>query len=202
MNFILHPDLFGIIKAVGYAGIFFIIFAESGILIGFFLPGDTLLFSAGLLAAAGYLNLPILIIVIALGAVLGDQFGYFLGRKYGPKIWKHEESFWFKKKRVEEAEAFFKKYGKKTILLARFVPVVRTFAPVLAGVGKMDYGTFFKYNVWGGILWSVSVTMLGYFLGEAVPNIDMYLLPIVILIAVLSVLPGAVSYLRNKKKGI
>ena len=188
------------IKAAGYLGIFLIVFAESGILIGFFLPGDSLLFTAGFLASAGYLNLTLTLIVIIIGAILGDQIGYFLGRRYGPKIFKREESFLFKKKRVEDAKMFFEKHGKKTIIFARFIPFVRTLAPIIAGVGKMDYPTFVKYNVAGGIFWGGSITILGYFLGEIIPDIDSYLLPIIIAIVILSILPGTVSFLYNKIK--
>ncbi len=200
MDFILHPDLTAIIQTAGYLGIFLIIAAESGMFIGFFLPGDTLLFTAGILAATGYLNLYALVAIVAAGAILGDQVGYAIGRKYGPKIFKREESFWFKKERVEQAAVFFEKYGKKTVVFARFVPIVRTFIPVVAGVGKMDYADFLKYNILGGILWGGSVTLLGYFLGEVIPNIDSYLLPLIGLIVVISVLPGVISFFHARMK--
>ena len=153
MDYILNIDLPILIKTVGYLGIFLIIFAESGLFFGFFLPGDTLLFTAGLLASQGYFDITLLILFITFAAILGDQIGYLFGIKVGPKIFNHDDSFFFKKRYVADAEKFYKEHGKKAIILARFMPVVRTFIPILAGVGKMHYRTFVTYNIMGGLLW-------------------------------------------------
>lgn len=193
-------ELVALIKAAGYLGLFGIIFAESGLLVGFFFPGDSLLFTAGLLASRGFLNIWILVPAVFVAAVLGDSTGYFFGKKFGPKIFKRDDSFFFHKDNVKRAEKFFAKYGAKTIILARFMPVVRTFAPILAGVGKMNYHTFLSFNIIGGALWSIGLTALGYSLGEIVPDIDKYLLPIIALIIFLSILPSAWHLLKERLK--
>ncbi len=200
MESILNIDLPILIRAIGYFGIFFIIFAESGLFFGFFLPGDTLLFSAGLLASQGYFNIALLVLVVTFAAVLGDQIGYLFGFKVGPKIFSHDDSFFFKRKHIAEAEDFYREHGKKAIVLARFIPVVRTFIPILAGVGKMHYKTFISYNILGGLIWATGITLLGYFLGQQIPNIDTYLLPILLGIVFISFLPTIVSFLYNKLK--
>ena len=185
-----HLDLVQIIKAVGYIGIFAMIFAESGLLFGIFLPGDSLLFTAGFLASIGVLNLPVLVVGVFLAAILGDNVGYAFGKKVGPLIFKREDSFWFHKKHLERTQKFYEKHGGKTIILARFLPVVRTLAPILAGAGTMKYKTFFIYNVVGAVLWGVGVTSAGFLLGRVIPNVDRYLLPIILLIIFLSLLPA------------
>jgi membrane-associated protein len=187
-----------LIKTIGYFGVFFVIFAESGLFFGFFLPGDSLLFTAGLLASQGYFSIVVLISLTILGAIGGDQVGYLFGKKVGPKIFTRDDSFYFKKKYITDAEIFYQKHGKKTIILARFVPIVRTFVPILAGVGNMHYKTFVSYNIIGGVLWGLGIPLLGYFLGESIPNIDKYLLPIIILIVFLSILPTIFSLIKNK----
>jgi len=193
-------DLIALIKAAGYLGLFGIIFAESGLFFGFFFPGDSLLFTAGFLASKGFLNIYLLIAITFLAAVLGDNTGYWFGKKTGPKIFTRENSLLFHKDHIIKAENFFKKYGPKTIIFARFVPIVRTFAPILAGVGKMHYQTFFIYNLVGGALWTAGLSLLGYFLGQLVPSIDKYLLPIVALIIIISVLPNIYQILKIKFK--
>jgi len=190
-------DLVSLIKTAGYLGLFGIVFAESGLFVGFFLPGDSLLFTAGILAAQGFLNIWILVFLVFLGAVLGDNFGYGFGRKVGPMIFKREDSIIFHKQNLERAKAFYEKYGKKTIILARFLPGVRTFAPILAGVGQMHYRTFVSYNVIGGLIWGMGMPFLGYFLGSTIPNIDRYLLPIIIFIIVISVVPTLRHILKD-----
>ncbi|MCX6751277.1 MAG: VTT domain-containing protein [Candidatus Nomurabacteria bacterium] len=200
MDFLLNIDLPVLIQAIGYFGIFFIIFAESGLFFGFFLPGDSLLFTAGLLASQGYFNIIILVLLTTLGAIGGDQIGYLFGKKVGPKIFTRDESFFFRKKYIIDAENFYKKYGKKTIIIARFVPVVRTFVPILAGVGSMNYKTFVTYNVVGGLLWGLCIPLLGYFLGEAIPNVDTYLWPIILVILLTSFLPTIFSFIYAKIK--
>ena len=200
MDYILNIDLPILIKTVGYLGIFLIIFAESGLFFGFFLPGDTLLFTAGLLASQGYFDITLLILFITFAAILGDQIGYLFGIKVGPKIFNHDDSFFFKKRYVADAEKFYKEHGKKAIILARFMPVVRTFIPILAGVGKMHYRTFVTYNIMGGLLWGTGITLAGYFLGQQIPNVDTYLIPILLLIVFASMLPAISSFIYNKVK--
>lgn len=190
-------DLVTFIKAIGYLGLFAVIFSESGLFIGFFLPGDSLLFTAGFLASQGFLDLKILLLVTFLGAVLGDNFGYSFGRKVGPKIFRKEESLFFHKDHIKRAGAFYEKYGPKTIILARFVPIVRTFAPILAGVGGMNYRTFLFYNFLGGVLWAIGLTTLGFWLGETVPSADEYLFLIIGFIILLSFLPVLTHFARD-----
>jgi membrane-associated protein len=197
-------DLTHLLISVGYVGLFTIIFAESGLLIGFFLPGDSLLFTAGFLAStalpgqdAPVFSLPILLIGCFLAAVIGDSVGYTFGRRVGRRLFQREDSILFHKKNVIKAQEFYDKHGSKTIVIARFIPVVRTFAPIVAGVGEMKYGTFVAFNIIGGLLWAVGITLAGYFLGHAIPDIDKYLLPIVILIVLVSVAPGAWHILKD-----
>lgn len=191
-------DLVALIKAAGYFGLFGIIFAESGLFIGFFFPGDSLLFTAGFLASQGFLRIDVLIVTVFIAAVLGDSFGYAFGRKVGPAIFKKEDSLLFHKNHLERARLFYERHGGKTVVLARFVPIVRTFAPILAGVGRMRYATFLFYNLVGGACWAVGVSFLGYYLGRIVPGIEQFLLPIILLIIFLSVLPNLIHLLRHK----
>lgn len=184
----------------GTIGLFLIVFAESGLFFGFFFPGDSLLFTAGLFAAQGALNLPLILVGCFIAAVAGDQVGYVFGQRVGPALFKRPDSRLFKQEYVERARAFFEKHGPKTIVLARFVPIVRTFAPILAGVGRMQYRTFVSYNLIGGFLWAVGVTLLGYWLGNLVPDIDAYLLPIVALIIVLSFIPIGMEWLKRRRE--
>jgi membrane-associated protein len=184
----------------GTVGLFLIVFAESGLLIGFFLPGDSLLFTAGLFAAQGTLNLPLILVGCFVAAVAGDQVGYAFGKKVGPSLFRRPDSRLFKQDYLAKAQAFFEKHGVKTIVLARFVPIVRTFAPILAGVGTMPYRTFISFNVIGGLLWSVGVTMLGYFIGELIPDIDTYLLPIVAGIVLISVIPIGLEFWKARRR--
>lgn len=188
-----------LIATFGTIGLFAIVFAESGLLFGFFLPGDSLLFTAGLLASQGKLNLPVILVGCFLAAVIGDQVGYAFGRRVGPSLFRRPESRLFKHENIERAQAYFDKYGSKTIVLARFVPVVRTFAPIVAGVGHMRYRTFVTFNVVGGLLWAVGVTVLGYILGETIPDIDKYLLPAILVIVFVSVLPVVFEVLKARR---
>lgn len=191
-------DLVTLIKTVGYVGLFGIVFSESGLFIGFFLPGDSLLFTSGFLASQGILSIWVLAPLLFIAAVTGDSVGYAFGKRVGPKIFKKEDSLFFHRDHLITAQKFFEKHGGKTIILARFMPIVRTFAPILAGVGRMNYGTFLLYNVVGGFLWSVGLLFLGYFLGKTIPHADRYLLPIVILIIVLSVSPSVYHVMKDK----
>ncbi len=186
-----------LIKTLGAIGVIAIIFAESGLFFGFFLPGDSLLFTAGLVASQGYINIWFLLAGATIAAIAGDSVGYAFGRKVGPKIFTREDSWFFKKAYVERTKIFYEHHGKKTIILARFVPVVRTFAPILAGVGEMEYKTFLRYNIIGGVLWSVGLLVLGYGLGIFVPNIDQYILPIVLGIIIVSMIPNAIDFVKN-----
>ena len=188
-----------LIATFGTIGLFAIVFAESGLLFGFFLPGDSLLFTAGLLASQGKLNLPLILVGCFFAAVIGDQVGYAFGRRVGPSLFRRPESRLFKHENIERAQAYFDKYGSKTIVLARFVPVVRTFAPIVAGVGHMRYRTFVTFNILGGLLWAVGVTVLGYILGETIPDIDKYLLPAILVIIFLSALPVVFEVLKARK---
>lgn len=180
-----------LLEAAGTLGLIAIVFAESGILIGFFLPGDSLLFTAGLLASRGVLNLPVILVGCFVAAVAGDQVGYLFGRRVGPAVFKRPNSRLFSQRNLERARDYFEMHGPKTVVLARFIPVVRTFTPVVAGVGRMHYRTFVVYNVVGGFLWAVGLTSLGYVLGTKVPHIDRYLLPGVLAIVAVSFVPVA-----------
>ncbi len=195
----MHFDLISFIKSVGLLGVFAIVFAESGLFLGFYLPGDSLLFTAGLLASPGFLSPWLLAVIISTGAILGDSVGYWFGAKVGPKIFTREDSFFFNKRHIERTHLFYLKYGSRAVVLARFVPVVRTFTPILAGVGSMPYATFLRYNIIGGILWGTGLTLLGYFLGTVIPGIDKYILPIVIGIIAVSFLPIASELIKGRK---
>ncbi|MGI8484485.1 MAG: VTT domain-containing protein [Thermomicrobiales bacterium] len=190
-------DLESFIRTVGYVGMFAIIFAETGLLVGFFLPGDSLLFTAGFLASQGYLDISMLLVVCFVAAVVGDATGYAIGRNYGRKLFEREDSKLFRKEYLLRAEQFFVKHGGKAVILARFIPIVRTFVPVVSGMGAMEYRRFAFFNVTGALLWAVGVTLAGYFLGTTIPNIDRYLLPIIFLILVVSILPPVIHIWRE-----
>lgn len=200
MDIFSGENLAALIKAVGLMGLFLIVFSESGLLIGFFLPGDSLLFTAGFLASQGFFNIAILAILAFIAAVLGDSTGYAFGKKVGRKLFSRDDSFFFKKANLIRAEEFYKKYGVKTIVLARFVPIVRTFAPIVAGASDMHYKTFLSYNVIGGLLWTFGMSFGGFFLGSIIPDVDKYLLPIIFLIIVLSILPPIIEFIKEKRK--
>ncbi len=189
MESLLHIDLPTLITTAGYIGLGVIILCETGLLFGFFLPGDSLLFTAGLLASQGLFSIWLLVPLLAAAAIVGDSIGYAIGAKVGPALYKREDSFFFRKRYIEETKAFYAKHGPYTIVLARFVPIVRTFAPTLAGVGHMPYTLFVRYNVLGGLLWTVGLTLAGYFLGALVPGVADYLDAIVIGIILLSLTP-------------
>lgn len=190
-------DLVSFITAAGYIGLGAVVFAESGLFIGFFLPGDSLLFTAGFLASQGIFNIWFLMFIVFIAAVLGDNVGYAFGKKVGPMIFNREDSIFFHKDNLERARRFYDAHGKKTIILARFLPGVRTFVPILAGVGRMEYATFFSYNIIGGIMWGIGMPLLGYTLGSVIPGIDAYLLPIISVIILLSVLPSILHIIKT-----
>jgi membrane-associated protein len=190
-----------LIETFGTIGILAVIFAETGLLIGFFLPGDSLLFTAGLLASQGKLNFAVIAIGCFLAAVLGAQTGYLLGRRFGPALFRRPDSRLFKAEYVERAEAYFRDHGSRTIVLARFVPVIRTFSTVVAGVSQMPATTFLAYNLIGGFVWTVGVTTGGYFLGKTVPNVDKYLLPMIVAIVAVSLVPVALEARKQRRLG-
>lgn len=184
-----------------YFALFGVIFAESGLFFGFFLPGDSLLFTSGFLAEKGLFGLNIYILVIGffIAAVLGDNVGYAFGRKFGKKLFSKEDSLFFHKDHIRRSEKFYEKHGKKTIIIARFVPIVRTFAPIVAGIGNMHYPTFFTYNIMGGILWAIGLPLAGFFLGSAIPASEKYLEVIILGIVFLSLTPTFYHVLKEKE---
>jgi len=204
------PDPQKIVQSVGLFGLLVIVFAESGILIGFFLPGDSLLFAAGLVTAGITVNgsewslaggnVAVVAVLVALAAIAGDQVGYVFGQKVGPTLFSRPKSRFFKPEYIEKSEAFFAKHGSKSIVLARFIPVVRTFTPIVAGASKMDYRTFVKFNIIGGILWGAGIVLLGYWLGSAFPWVGENIEFAIILIVVLSLMPIAIEFIRHKRK--
>ncbi|MEI6327246.1 MAG: DedA family protein [Candidatus Roizmanbacteria bacterium] len=200
----MHFDLLETLRLLGpYAMwvVIFIVFAESGLFVGFFLPGDSLLFSAGVLASQGFMPIGVLSIGCFLAATIGVSVGYWFGKRFGRDIFEKEKLPLVKKHHLEAAEKFYAKHGRKTIILARFVPIVRTFAPIAAGIAHMDYRTFISYNIIGGLIWAVGMTLGGYFLGSFIPadKIDKYLLPIIMAIVVISLLPALKHILDEKK---
>ncbi len=193
------PDLVSIISSAGYIGIVTIIFAECGLFFGFFLPGDSLLFTAGLLAGQGVFDLPLLLILTTVAAILGETVGYLFGKRIGPMLFNKMESRFFKPKHVKQAHDFFLHHGNKAIFLARFLPIVRTFVPIIAGVAKMPYRQFTIYNIIGGCAWIWSITLLGYELGSRVTNAEEYLYPIILVIIVISFLPALKEWHKARK---
>ena len=182
-----------------YLGIFGMLFAETGLLVGFVLPGDSLLVTAGILAAAGTLSLPLVMVVSVAAAIIGDSVGYEIGKRIGPRLFRRPKSRLFNPKNVERAQAYFDRYGAKTLVLARFIPVVRTFAPPVAGVAKMPYRRFLSFNAIGGLLWGAGVPTAAYFLGQLIPNLDRYLLIVIGVVVVLSFIPVGLELLRGRK---
>jgi membrane-associated protein len=195
---LLNPS--SLIHDFGYLGVFTIVLLESGVVFGFFLPGDSLLFTAGLLASQHYLDIVGLIIVSVSAAILGNNVGYYTGKVAGPSLFSKPKSFWFSPRRIEEGHAFFEKRGPQSLILARFIPAVRTFVPIMAGVSKMPYRSFFRFNALGALLWGISLPLLGYSLGKTVPSIDKYLLPVVFLIIIVSAMPIMLAYLKKRRE--
>jgi len=187
-----------LIKTVGLIGIIFIVFAETGLFFGFFFPGDSLLFTAGILASQGIFNIYYLILFCIIAAILGDSIGYWSGKKYGRQLFERDAGFFFKKKRIKDAEDFFERHGKYTIIIARFVPIIRTFAPIVAGIGRMKYFNFISFNIFGGILWVSLMSLLGYFFGGMIANPDKYIIPIALLIIFISFIPILLKFVKHK----
>lgn len=197
-------SIFGInintfLQTTGLLGVIGIVFAESGLFFGFFLPGDSLLFTAGFLASQGIFSIALLMVGCTVAAIVGDNVGYAFGNRVGKKIFTRDDSFFFRKNHLEHAKAFYQQHGAKTIVMSRFIPVIRSFAPIVAGAADMNYRTFLIYNIVGGILWAVGLTGLGYTLGSLIPNVDRYLLPLVAGIIVLSLVPPVIHVLRERK---
>lgn len=189
-----------LIRWGGYVVLVAIVFIETGLLIGFFLPGDSLLITAGLVAATGALDIWWLNALLIVAAVVGDSVGYAIGYRAGPRIFTREKSLLFRPSHVERTRQFYARHGAKTIVIARFVPIVRTFAPVVAGVGQMEYRRFLLYNVAGGVGWVTSMTWAGYLLGQTIPNIGDHIHVVVAIVIVLSVIPIAVELYRERRR--
>lgn len=195
-------DPVSLIKYAGLFGVLAIVFAESGLFFGFFFPGDSLLFTAGFLASQGLLSPTWLFIGLFVAAVAGDSVGYAFGRHTGTRIFSREKSFFFNKEYPARAQHFYEKYGKKTIILARFIPIVRTFAPIVAGVGRMNYRTFLAYNIVGAALWTGLLAGSGFVLGNTIPGASHYITLIVLVIIVVSLIPPVYHFIKEKNKKI
>jgi membrane-associated protein len=195
----LLTDVQGLIQWGGTLMVCTIVFVETGLFFGFFLPGDSLLVSAGIFAAMGHLSLPWLLVAASACAVAGDQVGYWIGRRAGQALYRRENSFFFRKQHLQRAHDFYEKYGGKTIVLARFVPIVRTFAPAVAGAANMNYRRFVTYNVAGGVGWVWSMLLIGYFLSSVIPDVDKHIELVIVVIVFLSILPAVVEVLRSRR---
>jgi membrane-associated protein len=193
-------DVETMIRVGGLTAMTLIVFAETGLLIGFFLPGDSLLVTAGVFAATGQLNLLHLNLLLIAAAIVGDTVGYWFGRKTGPALFRRPKSLLFNPEHLRRAHDFYEKHGGKTIVLARFMPVIRTFAPIVAGMGRMEYRRFLSFNVFGGALWVLSMTLTGYFLGQ-IPGVKEHIEIVIILVIFLSILPGIIAALREWRRG-
>ncbi len=196
-------DLPALVQWAGYVGLTIIVFTETGLFFGFFLPGDSLLVTAGLLSASGMpLDVFLLGALLNAAAVLGDNTNYWIGRLSGPKIFKREESLFFRRRHVERAHEFYERHGAKTIVLARFVPIVRTFAPLVAGVAQMSYRVFLTFSIIGGTAWIWSMLFIGYFLGRYVPGIDRHIELVIIVVIFVSILPGIIGWWKERRRGV
>ncbi|MEO8513700.1 MAG: VTT domain-containing protein [Ignavibacteria bacterium] len=197
---ILHQiyDVKSLVMWAGYIGLVAIVFAETGLLIGFFLPGDSLLVTAGLFAATGELNIFYLNLLLIPAAILGNMAGYYIGRKAGPRLFNREQSLLFRKDYIIKTKLFYEKHGASTMIITRFMPILRTFAPVVAGIGGMDYGKFMLYNIIGAVAWILSMTLTGYYLARLIPGVDQHIEKVIIAVVFLSLLPGIIKYLSHK----
>ncbi len=197
---ILHQiyDVKALVMWAGYLGLAAIVFAETGLLVGFFLPGDSLLVTAGLFAATGDLNIIYLNLLLIPAAILGNLAGYWIGQKSGPMLFKREQSLLFRKDYLIKTKVFYEKHGASTMIITRFMPILRTFAPVVAGIGSMDYRKFLYYNISGAAAWILSMTLMGYYLGRLVPGIENHIEKVIIVVVFLSLLPGLIKYVKHK----
>jgi membrane-associated protein len=192
-----HVDLEHIIKTVGYLGMFAIIFAETGLFVGIILPGDSLLFTAGFLASQDYFNIALLCMIVFCASLLGDNTGYLIGHRLGRRLFTRQESRWFKPEYPLKGQEFLNRHGGKAILLGKFMPIVRTMVPMVAGASGMKYRKFLVFNIIGAGVWAMGVTLAGYFLGSTIPGIDKYLLPIIVLVIIVSIAPSAIHIYRE-----
>jgi membrane-associated protein len=195
----LLTDVKGLIQWGGLFLVCAIVFVETGLFVGFFLPGDSLLVTAGIFAAAGHLKLGMLLFLVSFCAIAGDQLGYWIGRQAGQALYKRKDSFIFKKRHLERAHEFYTKYGGKTVVLARFVPIIRTFASPVAGAARMKYRRFLSYDICGGFLWVWGMVLLGYFLGSSIPNVDDHIHIVIAVVVFLSILPAVFEVVRQRK---
>lgn len=191
-------DVKELVRWAGYPGMAIIVFSETGLFVGFFLPGDSLLVTAGLFAAAGYFDITLLVFLLIPAAILGNSTGYFIGHKGGQALYAREDSRFFKKRHLLKTKEFYERYGPVTIVMAQFMPIARTFAPVVAGIADMKYTRFASFNVLGAIAWITSMLLLGYFLGSTIPNIDKNIHYVIIIVIFLSLLPGIVKFVQVK----
>jgi membrane-associated protein len=192
-------DPVSLIHSGGMLAIFLIILAESGLFFAFFLPGDSLLFASGILASQGYVSLSLVILTVFVAGMLGGIIGYIFGKKVGPKIFTKDESVFFKRSHIARTEKFFARYGAYAVMLARFAPIVRTFMPIIAGVGHMKKRWFLTFNMLGALAWAIIVPVLGYYVGPKIPNVDAYIMPVIIGIIIISIIPLLFSALIHKK---
>lgn len=194
-------DVQGLIQWGGTVGITAIIFAETGLLIGFFLPGDSLLVSAGLLVATSRLDISVYLLglILTVASILGNSLGYYIGKATGPRLFTRENSLLFNKKHLVRAHEFYERHGGKTIVIARFMPIIRTFVPVVAGMAQMEYRRYTLYNVLGGFLWIWAMLFIGYFLGRYIPGVDRHIELVIVIVIILSLLPGLIGWLRARR---
>jgi membrane-associated protein len=198
LDFLHHIDVIQLTRTAGYVGLALIILCETGFFLGFFLPGDSLLFTAGLLAFQGLFNIFILIPLLIAAAIIGYAVAYWFGDKIGHWLLKRPDSLWFKRRYLIEAHAFYERHGGKALILGRLVPIVRTFLPIIAGMAEMSHRRYLFYNIVGALVWAGGVTLAGYYLGSVIPNIDRYILPVVLAVIVISLLPPCIHLLRIK----
>lgn len=195
----LHFDLATWIHTLGYAGVLAVIFVQTGLLVGFFLPGDSLLFTVGFLASQHFFNIYLLTPLIILTAIVGYSIAYWLGNKIGHWLLQRPDSWWFKKRYVFDAKAFYEKHGGQALIIGWLIPVIRTFVPVVAGMAEMPFKRFMIYNCLGGIIWAGGITLLGYFLGTEIPGVEHYIVPSVLVIIIISILPGVFHFLKARR---
>ncbi|MEK7401611.1 MAG: VTT domain-containing protein [Gemmatimonadota bacterium] len=197
-------DVKGLVAWGGYVGLTAIIFAETGLFVGFFLPGDSLLVTAGLLASQPQfgLNPWLLGSILCVASIAGNALGYAIGRYSGPRLFKREESLFFKPRYLRQAHEFYERHGGKTVIIARFMPIVRTFVPIVAGAAKMDHGRYTTYNVVGGVLWIWSMILTGYFLGRYIPGIDRHIEKVIIVVIALSLMPGVYHWWQSRRRAM
>lgn len=198
-DFIHHLDVVEWVSTLGYFGLLIIIFVETGLFFGFFLPGDSLVFAAGLLASKHIFNIWILIPLLVVVAIIGYTVGYWFGDKLGHWLMKRKDSIWFKKRYLQQAHEFYEKHGGKALVIGRLVPIMRTFVPIVAGMAQMRYRSYLTFNVLGALVWGGGITFAGYYIGALIPNAGHYLFPFVLLIIFLSILPGIIHFLKKRK---